>query len=585
MATRLAILILLAALASVRLAEKPYRHLSFQEISARLGELSRNYPGLMRLESAQDRYQMPYPFCSPDPCPIFIVTLTDFASLGPERPQVFISGELHGDEILGPNVAVHLAKYMLENYGKDSWITYLLRNRVVVIMPAANSQGYYSGWREERTPDGKMLDPNRDFPYNNAPSECMNTLAGRAVARVVADHMFVLGVTFHGGDVAIGYEWGSMNHLKNSQHAEESPDDAAMSQLGHLLSKSAGEVKMHKIPKYPVDKMTDLVYAVKGGLEDWAYAASWTRGSETDQLVDCVSTSYGGFNSSELHIEPENVRFPLYLVETNYLKRPADSTFGSEQGIREPGSVHDGNIPRNIRLALAMIDMAIPYVRDIEAAPHNDSFISVSWKIGGALHVNETYIEWTMETRSSTPTKEASGNNTSVWTVNCERAPECALYNFTNRTKGQKGGSVWISPDAKFSAYLPRAESQNISYVFRVRALVDQQWARQDEPRPKLPPQTHFTRIRTEPAYHMEHKRKGYTISSAALHSSDVLRVSASLGTSDIERNTAPYQFLLLVLTLTVALMLILVICCYLIRRKRATWNMVRVQEVEMQSF
>jgi hypothetical protein len=48
-------------------------------------------------------------------------------------------------------------------------------------------------------------DPNRDFPYDVSDQKyCMNTITARSVLHVFRNHMFVHGITFHGGISLIG---------------------------------------------------------------------------------------------------------------------------------------------------------------------------------------------------------------------------------------------------------------------------------------------------------------------------------------------------------------------------------------------
>jgi predicted deacylase len=51
-------------------------------------------------------------------CKLDIVTITDNQSgLSEHKPQVFISGTLHGDERIGPHVAFYLIEYLVNNFG------------------------------------------------------------------------------------------------------------------------------------------------------------------------------------------------------------------------------------------------------------------------------------------------------------------------------------------------------------------------------------------------------------------------------------------------------------------------------------
>ena len=270
--------------------------------------------------------------------------MTHFPSITNDRPEVFISGAVHGNEVLGPNIAVYLLEYLVANYGKDKWVTYLIENRKLVVMPAANSEGYYRLKRTEKY-NGIEYDPNRDFPYDNSPDNCLNTLAGRSLVRVIADHMFVIGITFHGGTSSISYPWGSYNHAIKDK-SEEAPDDYSMKQVAEMLREVAGSYPS----KYIVGPMTDTVYAVNGGLEDWAYAASWAKDIENNRIIDICNSEENKKSGSKIIINGDNVRFPLYLIETAHQKYTREKAWGNITGVDNFGTNNRGNghVARNI---------------------------------------------------------------------------------------------------------------------------------------------------------------------------------------------------------------------------------------------
>lgn len=54
-----------------------------------------------------------------------MVTVSDFSAPGP-KVQVYLSGNLHGDEQLGPNVLTYLIEYLVENYETNDFVKQLL---------------------------------------------------------------------------------------------------------------------------------------------------------------------------------------------------------------------------------------------------------------------------------------------------------------------------------------------------------------------------------------------------------------------------------------------------------------------------
>lgn len=246
-------------------------------------KLQQENPDLVKVWNAQETYGLPSPNtqCRSGLCKHWFISITNRTSAAePERPafsrsmrdrpQVFFSGNLHGDETVGPATLVTLINLIIgaarpgsPNY--NAWINKLVNTRNIVMMPISNPAGYDNHQREE---DGK--DPNRDFPYMT--SVCMRTVTAKAVNEVWREHLFQLAITFHGGMQAISYEWGAPNH---EAHGSASPDDTAQAHLGAMMREIAGKYKAAGVDGdgwYPVGKMNTVVYPVDGGMEDWAYA-------------------------------------------------------------------------------------------------------------------------------------------------------------------------------------------------------------------------------------------------------------------------------------------------------------------------
>ena len=92
----------------------------------------------------------------------------------------------------------------------------------------------------------------------------MQTIAGRTLNEIYREHMFQLALTFHAGMEVVGYEWGApswLNHL--------APDHEAQSQIGAGYSQYGGG--WLKSRPYEYGTMNDLVYYVRGGMEDCKY--------------------------------------------------------------------------------------------------------------------------------------------------------------------------------------------------------------------------------------------------------------------------------------------------------------------------
>lgn len=71
--------------------------------------------------------------------------------------------------------------------------------------------------------------------------------------------------------------------------------------------------------------MTDTVYAVNGGMEDWAYGAGWDTGNQAT-VNKCRPNSYP--ISDSFFNADSNIRSAIFLVETDSKKDPPEAFLG-----------------------------------------------------------------------------------------------------------------------------------------------------------------------------------------------------------------------------------------------------------------
>ena len=364
-----------------------YKMLDYATIHETLYQLETDYPDLVDVYSAQD-----VPFQLPtsgqcglgQSCQHLYVRVTDETTLpDKDRPELFLSGALHGNERVGPTTTLEFVRYLVEHYTQsvvkplsttpvvptssptstssttpstttplDDWLVRLITRRSLWIMPSANAYGYYHDLREENG-----VDPNRDFPYNHKnPMECMKTIAARAINELWRKHAFQVAITYHAGQESISSTWGGFNHPAPN---DVPPDDVCQLSLIQEMS-TYGDRFENSNKRYDYGRLNDNVYPVNGGMEDWAYGAGW----ETAAVgKGCTPTSFGGYPSSQTKYDGASLRVINILVETSNNKSPSDDSFGAREGVLNPLLAGGrGHVPRNIRLALLLADVAEPYV-------------------------------------------------------------------------------------------------------------------------------------------------------------------------------------------------------------------------------
>lgn len=350
--------------------------------------------------------------CSPS-----IVRVTHRESLlgDVQRPQLLLSGEIHGDERVGPSSTIWAASLLVRaasceisrhqpscefldkqmgvvSSDQRVWLAFLATRRDTVVIATANCLGYLQDQREDAG-----VDPNRDFGYSRSNDNCLRSTTARIMNALLARTLMQIVVTFHGGMVAIGYEWGSPNHPSPK---DKSPDDAANAALAGGMKQVGGSVPGEG--PYPVGRINSLVYPVEGGMEDWMYAAGWDRGAA--QLKNCTRYS----NTAT----PPSNRALVFLVETSDKKRPSDRELGGSERILDDRSASNGHVPRNVRLALMTVDVVQPYVCVLSASvADNSPRVGIKWHVGGSASVDATWLAWHPVTRTETQLADHGGDH------------------------------------------------------------------------------------------------------------------------------------------------------------------------------
>ncbi|MEE4247495.1 MAG: M14 family zinc carboxypeptidase [Kangiellaceae bacterium] len=179
----------------------------------------------------------------------------------------------------------------------------------------------------------------------------MQSIAARTVNEILKRNAVVLGITFHGGTSVVGYEWGAYTHIRHAgirAESTEAPDHNALEEVSKVLANTAG---------IAYGPMTDTVYAVEGGLEDWAYTASWENTvNPTHPVTNCHAQTLGGYNITTYN--NHSYRVAMLLVEMDDQKTPDESRLGETTVDIRTGS---GLVPKFAQMCLAATDLVEPH--------------------------------------------------------------------------------------------------------------------------------------------------------------------------------------------------------------------------------
>jgi hypothetical protein len=579
-------------------ADTQYGQMSMTQIGNGMRTLADRYPEFVTYDTAQNKYGLPKT-CSAnnnDGChnPFLIIEDKQIYNHGDgdgdvalrERPDVFLSGALHGDERVAPVALLEMATLLVEaaacqaglglhsatGYDCDdlkktllndgdspddkrnvlAWLARLVSTRRIVLVPAPNSNGYNNGSRTE-----KGIDPNRDFSYDQNPNDCMESITARTINELFLDYLIQMSMTYHAGIENITYEWGAISIPSN----KVSPDDTAQRVIAEKMAIYAGKLYNYNNGYdgyYENGDMNDILYPVKGGFEDWAYASSWEEeysSAGSNFQTACTPNTYGGYAASKTQYDAVSFRSFNFLVETSSSKNPPSSQYGTNVGLLREGygpiqydnNKNNGYATKAIRIALTAIDVVNPYVEIVKFHKKNlPSDIMplkplqrenaktkiwkrrnrtrskpkkkrmVRWTVGGAVDVDETFLiygSWE-DFEKDFPTF-GSVNQLDQDDINgaIQKAKDNSGNGDYFMSKGWGGQTRWTDPDAAgtsnifFSAKIdltPFQKGDKVA-VFAL-AKVDQSWKTQPGNvwPTNVSTQSHIVNSRTDPDYRAE---------------------------------------------------------------------------------
>lgn len=355
----------------------PFQYHDYQEMLLELEALAQAYPGLAEHFTAQDAWGLPTIPDGAEELEIHILRITNEA-LGLDKPEVLLEGTQHGDEIVSLEVCLAVARLLLESYGQDEWLTQLVDRREIYLVPMSNPWGHNHGTRFSPGNEGSE-DMNRDYIYDRcefacADEESLSTVGARAIHELSRRHLFRVMLDYHGGIEMIIHPWGTPLHPQGN---DESPDHSGHDFLGLRMTDYGGPYSGF----YPVGTSNTLLGAVHGPLDDSSYAPTWDA-ANADPLWPTIGA--GALS---------------YTVEISDDKSPPTSALGGDADLLTPGGVEDGYVPKNVRIALAAIDVAEPWIEwtNRAAIPSEvaiDEPIDIAWRVRGCFQVDDTRVRW-----------------------------------------------------------------------------------------------------------------------------------------------------------------------------------------------
>jgi carboxypeptidase T len=243
--------------------------------------------------------------------PIYAVKISDNPNITENEPRVLYTGLTHAREPMGMMAIIYFMYYLLENYGTDPEVTYLVNNREMYFIPVVNPDGYEYNrstnpnggglWRKNRRNNSGSygVDLNRNwgpYAYWNAPnngsstSPTSDTYRGTAPfsePELVAVRDFIAGknikcaLNYHTYSNLLVFPYGALGR--------ETPDSA-------IFREFAIDMTRFNNYTYGTDLQT-VGYSTRGNSDDYMYDGdTLLNGSKIFAMTPEVGTSAdGGF--------------------------------------------------------------------------------------------------------------------------------------------------------------------------------------------------------------------------------------------------------------------------------------------------
>merc|ERR1712038_712916 len=408
-------------------AEVEFKHHNNTEMAAVLQQVHNRCPDITRL------YTLSEP--SVNGIPLYVLEITDHPGKHElMEPEMKYIANMHGNEVLGRELLLHLADYLCGEYlSGNEEIKKMVDNTRIHLMPSMNPDG----WRTS-TDDGKNdfligrtnannMDLNRDFPdldriaysneeehqeYNNHLMDFVKHLDHKiqpeteSVMKMIMENPFVISANMHGGDLVANYPYDEARGINPTEYSA-SPDDETFKHIALTYAKSHPRMSDPSRPGCdkqfnPFAKQGGITngaarYTVEGGMQDFNYLSSndfeitlelgcdkyppasalsqeWEDNKKS--LLEFIWMAHSGFKGVVKDADTLQ-GIANALIHVRNITRIARSYRRSDDINHDIRSVHDGDYWRLLTPGeyevIAMADGYEPLAKLIEVSEHGHS--------------------------------------------------------------------------------------------------------------------------------------------------------------------------------------------------------------------
>ncbi len=296
---------------------------TLDEVNQKLDEMFTEYPNLITEKDSIGHTN--------ENRPIYSVRISDNPNVDEDEPEILYTALHHAREPESMMQMIYFMYYLLENYGSDNEVTYLVDNREFYFIPVVNPDGYRYNeetdpngggmWRKNKRDNDKNeifseyrdgVDLNRNYgykwAYDNSGSSSDSTSATYRGASAFSEpetetvrqfciaHNFKLALNYHTYSNLLITPWGYI--------PEETPDSLFYRDIAS---------DMTQYNNYTWGFSAEIIYAVNGDSDDWFYGEQ-TEKNKIFAMTPEVGESFWPTEDRIIPLAEENVYPNLYLA-------------------------------------------------------------------------------------------------------------------------------------------------------------------------------------------------------------------------------------------------------------------------------
>ncbi|MBN1150793.1 hypothetical protein JXA84_06190 [candidate division WOR-3 bacterium] len=196
---------------------------------------------------------------------IQVMKITDNPLTDEFEPEIRFDANHHGDETPTVEVCLWLAYRLCQGYGTNPYLTSLVDNREIWIIPMMNPDGRTNLMRY----NANGVDLNRDYGYmwdrEGSSSYPFSQPESRALGNLMNARNFTTAASYHTGTIQISQAW--------SYHYDPPKDNANYNNIWGYYSTITG---------YPHGQGSHAMYYINGPTKDYDYGVSGCIGSTVE---------------------------------------------------------------------------------------------------------------------------------------------------------------------------------------------------------------------------------------------------------------------------------------------------------------